>query len=152
VNKEGKYLINGKIAKRHAVSQLFHSVQLNVNNPHFLIMQGRVTKVSFSASKSKLELLLIIYQVLTMKPVEILSMVEEAAGTKMYENNKNEALKQIEKKEAKLAEINYVMPISFSYDNIINIFLFLVSCCLTKSARLSINFVLSAPVILRLRS
>ncbi|XP_063934189.1 structural maintenance of chromosomes protein 2-like isoform X2 [Zophobas morio] len=91
VNKEGKYLINGKIAKRHAVSQLFHSVQLNVNNPHFLIMQGRVTKV------------------LTMKPVEILSMVEEAAGTKMYENNKNEALKQIEKKEAKLAEINYLL-------------------------------------------
>ena len=24
---------------------LFHSVQLNVNNPHFLIMQGRITKV-----------------------------------------------------------------------------------------------------------
>lgn len=26
------------------VQQLFHSVQLNVNNPHFLIMQGRITK------------------------------------------------------------------------------------------------------------
>lgn len=23
----------------------FHSVSLNVNNPHFLIMQGRITKV-----------------------------------------------------------------------------------------------------------
>jgi structural maintenance of chromosome 2 len=33
---------------------LFHSVQLNVNNPHFLIMQGRITKV------------------LNMKPPEIL--------------------------------------------------------------------------------
>jgi len=28
-----------------AVQNLFHSVQLNVNNPHFLIMQGRITKV-----------------------------------------------------------------------------------------------------------
>ena len=27
------------------VQNLFHSVQLNVNNPHFLIMQGRITKV-----------------------------------------------------------------------------------------------------------
>lgn len=27
------------------VADLFQSVQLNVNNPHFLIMQGRVTKV-----------------------------------------------------------------------------------------------------------
>lgn len=29
------------------VADLFQSVQLNVNNPHFLIMQGRVTKVSY---------------------------------------------------------------------------------------------------------
>ena len=27
------------------MQSLFHSVQLNVNNPHFLIMQGRITKV-----------------------------------------------------------------------------------------------------------
>lgn len=27
------------------VADMFQSVQLNVNNPHFLIMQGRVTKV-----------------------------------------------------------------------------------------------------------
>ena len=26
------------------VQNLFHSVSLNVNNPHFLIMQGRITK------------------------------------------------------------------------------------------------------------
>jgi hypothetical protein len=32
------------------VADLFQSVQLNVNNPHFLIMQGRVTKVSAEQS------------------------------------------------------------------------------------------------------
>jgi hypothetical protein len=34
------------------VADLFQSVQLNVNNPHFLIMQGRVTKVSSSGCGS----------------------------------------------------------------------------------------------------
>lgn len=32
-------------ALRRRVQNLFHSVSLNVNNPHFLIMQGRITKV-----------------------------------------------------------------------------------------------------------
>jgi hypothetical protein len=40
-----KYKINGKNADQSKVHQLFRSVQLNVNNPTFLIMQGRVTKV-----------------------------------------------------------------------------------------------------------
>ena len=45
----------GALSLRCCASQnLFHSVQLNVNNPHFLIMQGRITKV------------------LNMKPPEIL--------------------------------------------------------------------------------
>jgi len=41
-----------------------------VNNPHFLIMQGRITKV------------------INMKPPEILGMIEESAGTRMYEAKK----------------------------------------------------------------
>ena len=40
-----KCLINGKIVTQEKVRDLFTSVKLNVNNPHFLIMQGRVTKV-----------------------------------------------------------------------------------------------------------
>ena len=47
------------------MQNLFHSVQLNVNNPHFLIMQGRITKV------------------LNMKPAEILSMLEEVRFSKV---------------------------------------------------------------------
>ena len=37
--------MKGAVACRR-VQNLFHSVSLNVNNPHFLIMQGRLTKVS----------------------------------------------------------------------------------------------------------
>ncbi len=72
------------------VVDLFHSVSLNVNNPHFLIMQGMITKV------------------LNMKPPEILGMLEEAAGTRMYETKRQGALKTLEKKQSKVDEINKV--------------------------------------------
>ena len=62
-----------------------------MNNPHFLIMQGRITKV------------------LNMKPIEILGMIEEAAGTRMFETKKRKAVETIEKKETKLVEITRVM-------------------------------------------
>lgn len=75
IGGRNKYQINGQTANPSRVQNLFHSVQLNVNNPHFLIMQGRITKV------------------LNMKPPEILSMLEEAAGTRMYETKKEAALK-----------------------------------------------------------
>jgi len=87
VGGKNKYLINGKLAQPNQVQNLFHSVQLNVNNPHFLIMQGRITKV------------------LNMKPMEILSMLEEAAGTRMYENKKEAALKTLEKKQTKVMRL-----------------------------------------------
>jgi len=54
-------------------------------------MQGRITKV------------------LNMKSNEILSMIEEAAGTRMYETKKQQALKTIEKKDKKVEDINKVI-------------------------------------------
>jgi structural maintenance of chromosome 2 len=105
------------------VQNLFHSVQLNVNNPHFLIMQGRITKV------------------LNMKPPEILSMLEEvrapreqrialrkrpalpstlsrqAAGTRMYETKKENALKTLDKKQTKVEEINKARRLSCRFES-----------------------------------
>jgi structural maintenance of chromosome 2 len=86
-----KYLINGQNATAQRVADLFCSTQLNVNNPNFLIMQGKITKV------------------LNMKPIEILSMIEEAAGTKTYDIKKSNALATIDKKNAKLNEIERVL-------------------------------------------
>ncbi|OQS07771.1 structural maintenance of chromosomes protein [Thraustotheca clavata] len=91
IGGKNKYLINGHTAQVSQVQNLFHSVQLNVNNPHFLIMQGRITKV------------------LNMKPPEILGMIEEAAGTRMYENKKQAAIKTMNKKEKKVDEINKIL-------------------------------------------
>ncbi|RUS21454.1 hypothetical protein BC937DRAFT_92655 [Endogone sp. FLAS-F59071] len=86
-----KYLVNGHSAQQQAVQNMFQSVQLNINNPHFLIMQGRITKV------------------LNMKPPEILGMIEEAAGTKMFEDRKNKALATMAKKEKKVEEIMTIL-------------------------------------------
>ena len=47
-------------------------------------------------------------QVLNMKPPEILGMLEEAAGTRMYEMKKDAALRTLEKKQVKVEEINAV--------------------------------------------
>ncbi|ORZ21122.1 hypothetical protein BCR42DRAFT_187615 [Absidia repens] len=86
-----KYILNGHNAQQQTIQNLFQSVQLNINNPHFLIMQGRITKV------------------LNMKPTEILSMVEEAAGTKMFEDRKIKAFATMGKKDRKVEEINSIL-------------------------------------------
>ena len=44
-----------------------------------------------------------------MKPAEILSMIEEAAGTRLYESKKENAQRTIEKKDAKLNEIDSIL-------------------------------------------
>ena len=41
-------------------------------------------------------------------PFQILSMIEEAAGTRLYESKKEMAQKTIEKKDARLKEIDTV--------------------------------------------
>eukprot|EP01125_Pyxidicula_operculata_P012226 TRINITY_DN4006_c0_g1_i1.p1 TRINITY_DN4006_c0_g1~~TRINITY_DN4006_c0_g1_i1.p1 ORF type:complete len:1112 (-),score=370.22 TRINITY_DN4006_c0_g1_i1:73-2940(-) len=44
-----------------------------------------------------------------MKPPEILGMIEEAAGTKLYEDKKTTALQTMDKKERKVEEINTLL-------------------------------------------
>jgi chromosome segregation ATPase len=51
IGGRNKYLINGHVAQQNKVQNLFHSVQLNVNNPHFLIMQGNtLSKVLYKVT------------------------------------------------------------------------------------------------------
>ncbi|KIY73698.1 condensin complex subunit SMC2 [Cylindrobasidium torrendii FP15055 ss-10] len=83
-----KYLLNGRKADQKVIHDMFQSVGLNINNPNFVILQGKITKV------------------LNMKPVEILSMIEEAAGTRMFETKKQSAKKTMAKKEKRIQEIH----------------------------------------------
>lgn len=82
-----KYLINGHRAQQQTIQNLFQSVQLNINNPNFMIAQGKVM------------------QVLNMKAKEILAMLEEAAGTRMFEDRRDKAYKTMAKKEMKVQEL-----------------------------------------------
>jgi structural maintenance of chromosome 2 len=91
VGRDSKYFIDSKIATRSKVTGLFCSVKLNVNNPHFLIMQGRVTKV------------------INMKPTELLGLVEEAAGTSLYQVKREQAQNHLKKKELKVQEIENII-------------------------------------------
>jgi structural maintenance of chromosome 2 len=72
-----KNYINSKVSSKEDIKNFFKGVMLNVDNPHFLIMQGRITKV------------------INMKPLDTLHMIEEAAGTAMYQEKKLKAEKTI---------------------------------------------------------
>ncbi len=63
---------------------------------HRCVSQGRITKV------------------INMKPDELRSMIEETAGTRMFEQKKQAALKTIEKKQAKVGRgcVGVVSPSS----------------------------------------
>ena len=50
-----------------------------------------------------------------MKPQEILGLIEEAAGTRMFELKKQQAIKTIEKKETKLTEIDRVRALARAF-------------------------------------
>ena len=69
------YLLNGHKSQQHTIQTLFQGVQLNINNPNFFHMQGRIIKV------------------LNMHPQGILGMVEEAAGIHMFEERKDKTKK-----------------------------------------------------------
>lgn len=88
---KSKYYLNGKIETAEKIKNLFCSVQLNVNNPHFLVMQGTITKV------------------INMNAPAILSLVEEASGTSLYKKKKELANKTIEKKQLKFEEIESIL-------------------------------------------
>jgi structural maintenance of chromosome 2 len=83
--------MNGHKVTQQQVLSFFQAVSLNINNPNFLIMQGRITKV------------------LNMRPAEVLGMIEEAAGTRMFEEKKDKARKTMVKKQSKVDEITDIL-------------------------------------------
>ena len=133
IGGRNKYLVNGHAVQANTVADLFHAVQLNVNNPHFLIMQvrsrphlphqagahlcarvpalvpPRPTRAPHHAAARPCCSQGRITKVLNMKPPEILGMIEEAAGTRMYETKKQAAVKTIEKKQVKVGEIEKIL-------------------------------------------
>ncbi|CAL8123787.1 unnamed protein product [Orchesella dallaii] len=90
-NGECRYYINKTGATKKAVTDLFESVQLNVNNPNFMIMQGKITKV------------------VNMKPKEILHMIEETVGATLYQAKREKAEIELKNKQFTIDSINSVL-------------------------------------------
>jgi len=88
-NGKNKYLFNGQQIEPSKILNFFYSINININNPHFLVRQGHITKVS------------------QMTSFELLSLVENAIGTKLYETKRKKASEIIQKKQQKLKEINF---------------------------------------------
>ncbi|CCF73059.1 structural maintenance of chromosome 2 [Babesia microti strain RI] len=86
-----RYFLNGHPVAPKAISDFFQMAKMNVNNPRFLIMQGKITSV------------------VNMTPKELLGLLEEAAGTRLYESKKAAAIKLMSRKDAKLEDINKVL-------------------------------------------
>ena len=57
-DKVSKFFVNGLSSNLGKVKSLFRSVHLNIENPHFLVKQGQITKI------------------INLKPQELLGMIE----------------------------------------------------------------------------
>ncbi|TBU09217.1 structural maintenance of chromosomes protein [Hamiltosporidium magnivora] len=92
VDEEGKskYFLNGHPCTNSTISKLFSSTGLGImkgsSYPHFVVMQGHITKI------------------LSMKSNDLYNLIQETAGTRFYESEKEKSLVILQKKEKKLKE------------------------------------------------
>jgi len=85
-----QYYLNSVLSSKKAIQDMFESVSLNVNNPNFMIQQGRITKV------------------VNMKPKETLGMIEETVGASVYQTKRDRSFKELEEKSKQLEDVRDV--------------------------------------------
>ena len=83
---KNRYFLENKKVTPTKILNFLYSINLNITNPHFLIHQGHISKV------------------LSMKHFELLELVENSIGTKLFEAKKKSALETL--REEKKTEIN----------------------------------------------
>ena len=100
ISKEGKsrYLINNKRATRTQILELLEMSQIRPEG-HNIILQGDIS--SF----------------ITMRAVDKRKLIEDIAGIGVYERKKDSAMKNLDKVEEKLREVQIVMNEKKSYLN-----------------------------------
>ena len=86
-----KCYLNGRSIPSSRLQVFFQSVSLNVENPHFIVLQGMIHKC------------------IQMRPEEILRWMEEAAGTKMFDSRKRVATHLMQSKKKKLEEMDEIL-------------------------------------------
>ena len=87
-NGTERYFVNERVADQAFVKRFFHSIHLNVDNPHFMVLQGQVHKL------------------VDMKPSDILGLLEEAAGTRVFDTRRRTAENLIRQKDKRIEDLN----------------------------------------------
>jgi structural maintenance of chromosome 2 len=88
---KNKYFLNGENVNPGKILNFLYSINININNPHFFIRQGHITRIA------------------KMNSNELLQTVESAFGIKLYATKKKNALTLINKKSDKVEEINFIL-------------------------------------------
>ena len=88
---KNRYFLNQIIAKPSHIINLLHSLNVNINNPHFLIRQGHITKIA------------------QMKSQEIFDILINALGIKLFEIKKKKTFELIKKKNEKINKIGDIL-------------------------------------------
>ncbi|KIL54360.1 hypothetical protein M378DRAFT_90855 [Amanita muscaria Koide BX008] len=101
IQNVSKYLLNGNKDQQGLIQTLFQSVQLSINNPILL----DYARTDHEGKHSRFIILLIF----NMRPQEVLALVEEATGTRMFEGRKDKAKKNMSKKEIRVQEITSIL-------------------------------------------
>lgn len=88
---KNRYFLNGESVNPGKILNFLYSINININNPHFFIRQGHITRIA------------------KMNASELLQTVESAFGIKLYATKKKNALTLINKKSEKVDEINFIL-------------------------------------------
>lgn len=83
-----QFFLNNTVSMQSRVKRFFESISLNVDNPHFMVLQGTV------------------HQLIGMRSTDMLSLIEEAVGTKAFDHRRRTAETLIRNKERKIQEID----------------------------------------------
>mmetsp|Transcript_7907 Transcript_7907/g.33278 ORF Transcript_7907/g.33278 Transcript_7907/m.33278 type:complete len:1220 (+) Transcript_7907:138-3797(+) len=87
-SKDGYYYINNKKASKQEVVNLLESAGFSRANPYFIVQQGRIAALTMMSERERLELL------------------KEVAGTRVYEERREESVKLIKDGESKMEKTN----------------------------------------------
>lgn len=85
---KNRYFLGDETVQPSKILNFFYSLNININNPHFLVRQGHIVRITQMDSKG------------------LLDLIENSLGTKLYETKRKTALEIMYKKREKLKEIN----------------------------------------------
>lgn len=83
-SKKDQFFLDGKLVTRNDVMNLLESAGFSRSNPYYIVKQGKINEIA------------------TAKPVDRLKLLKEVAGTRVYDERKNEAENLMKESDSKI--------------------------------------------------